>query len=253
MDRLFENYVRSHPTAVFTSNFPLRPFINSATDLDYENPNPHYYTTIGDMAKNVACNGYVYAPPSCPDVWTLSKRTIPLGGTSGGGMPFSLKEAGTITPNTDNLAKEFVEKKKTPYILFQDVVCTENSYEVDLFLSDAKSEIPRHDKNPGYIGRLFRFGMGIPPQTGSNPKGSQFEKSPNGGPSSDIGYTNRCQKRSVTRVVEVEGACVEKIRDVGFKQIVRELCNAESELRIVPEVEWRMWKGFTGELIWMAE
>ncbi len=63
---------------------------------------------------------------------------------------------------------------------------------------------------------------------------------------------NRCQKRVVTRVVEVDGGCAGKINDVGFKQVVRELATADTEERVVPETEWRNWKGFLGELIWMV-
>jgi hypothetical protein len=252
MDRLFEQYLRSNPTAFFTSNFPLRPFIHGAMDVDYNSPNPHSYTTIGDMAKNVACNGYIYAPPACPDVWLPVKKPLPLHATSGGGIPFSLKEVAGTTQTSENLAKDSIAREKKPYILFQNVVCTERSYEIDLFLRNAKSEIPDHVKNPGYIGRLFRFGMGVPPLSGSCPEGSQSVKSPKWGQSNAGGNMNRCQKRSVTRVVEVEGGCAGKVNDVGFKQVVRELGTADAEGRVVPEMEWRKWKGFVGELIWMV-
>jgi hypothetical protein len=78
MDRLIDQYLCANPTAVFTSNVPLRPFVNGATELDYSNPNPWTYTTIGDMAKNTACNGYLYARPACPDVWTPDRVPSPV-------------------------------------------------------------------------------------------------------------------------------------------------------------------------------
>jgi hypothetical protein len=38
MDRLFEHYLRSYPNTRVTAAFPLKPFTNKATDLDYTNP-----------------------------------------------------------------------------------------------------------------------------------------------------------------------------------------------------------------------
>jgi len=200
------------------------------------------------MAKNIACNGYIYAPPACPDVWLPAKKAMPLHASSGGGIPFSLKEVAGTAQSNEKPVKDAITSEKKPYILFQNVVCTERSYEIDLFLRNAKSEIPDHVKNPEYIGRLFRFGMGVPPLSS---EGSQNAKSLTGGQSNAGGNMNRCQKRFVTRVVEVDGGCAGKINDVGFKQVVRELGTADTKNRVVPEMEWRNWKGFVGELIWM--
>jgi hypothetical protein len=44
---------------------------------------------------------------------------------------------------------------------------------------------------------------------------------------------------------------VERVSDVGYKQVVKYLKTAETKEKIVPEVEWRQRKGFVGELIWM--
>lgn len=204
------------------------------------------------MAKNVACNGYIYAPPASPDAWLPAKKTIPLHATSGGGIPFSLKEVAGTSQGSKALGKDFTSKEKKSYILFQNVVCTERSYEIDLFLGDAKSEIPDYIKNPAYIGRLFRFGMGVPPPSSSAPESSQGVNSPRGGQLNAGGNMNRCQKRPVTRVVEVEGDCAGKIKDVGFKQVVKELGTADTEGRVVPEAQWRKLTGLVGELIWMV-
>jgi hypothetical protein len=203
------------------------------------------------MTKNIASNGYIYALPVCPDIWLPAKKTIPPHATSGGGIPFSLKEAGT-SRSIETLEKDSIGKAKKPFILFQNVLCTEQSYEIDLFLSNAKTDIPDYIKNPGYIGRLFRFGMGILPPNSLGLESSQSTKGmKEGRQSSARGNMNRCQKRSVTRAVEVKGDCVSNVNNVGFRQVVRELETADTKERIVPEPEWKEWQGFEGKLIWM--
>jgi hypothetical protein len=91
MDRLIDHYLCSNSTLSFTSNVPLRPFINGGTEVDYANTNPWAYATIGDMAKNTACNGYVYVPPACPDLWTSDQAILPM--SSGCRASSVLKEA----------------------------------------------------------------------------------------------------------------------------------------------------------------
>ncbi|SPO00290.1 uncharacterized protein DNG_03135 [Cephalotrichum gorgonifer] len=97
MDRLAGTFIDAHPENQFTSNFPLQPFINSCTDLSYNDPRLWRYTTIGDVAKDTRSLGYMYGAPAGPDAFTLPSaaergRLVPQ---ASGGRAMN-KPAGTL-------------------------------------------------------------------------------------------------------------------------------------------------------------
>jgi Common central domain of tyrosinase len=232
MDRLFEHYLRSNPGSRVTADFPLRPFVNRATGLDYVNPTPWAYTTTGDMAKSTAALGYVYAPPASPDVFELPKPISRIPKASGG-VTMNLVSVPTPSPAINTLQNAKKADNLKPFILFEDVVCTEKSYEIDIFLKGAESQAPDPVNNPDFVGRLFRLGMGKPP-LGTEPKNM-----------------SRCLKESVTRVIDA-GAAAGKINGTGWFQTVKELDGSE-EGRMMEEYEWKGKRGFEGKLVWVAK
>ncbi|KAE8395494.1 hypothetical protein BDV23DRAFT_178545 [Aspergillus alliaceus] len=71
MDRISEMSIRTGRARQFSSNFPLRQFVDSAAAVFYDDPREYRYTTLGDMAKPIQAMQYVYArqrPTSCPSL-----------------------------------------------------------------------------------------------------------------------------------------------------------------------------------------
>jgi hypothetical protein len=172
--------------------------------------------------------GYAYAPPASPDVFKLpdpSSRTPQAsGGVSMSLVSFSTKEV---------VAKENIKKAKKlkPSILFEDVVCTQKSYEIDIFLRNPDSEDPDLENNPDFVGRLFRYGMGEPPA------------------GVELKNRSRCMKESVTRVVDADDKAG-SIGNRGWYQTVKEIDGSPGG-RLMAEEEWKKMRGFTGRLVWM--
>lgn len=128
IDRVFEQWRAAHPTAEFTAEFPLRPFVGPrAETLNLDDPDGSTLTTIGDMFAPASKLGFVYGPSD--DV------TLP---ESGDEQPGHL------------------------YVLFPGVRCTHDSYLIDVFLDlDAPTSDDAWATNPHYVGRMSRIGMGI--------------------------------------------------------------------------------------------
>lgn len=143
IDRIFEQWIRAHPAALFTANFPLHPFRgNAAQDIELDDPRRFVYTTIGDMAKDSRSIGFDYAAPVSPDfVDTASARfrTLPSDAAAAQGA----------------------------YVLFTGIRCTMDSYSVDVF-ANQNNAAPNDATvdNPHYIGRLTRIGMGLVDERG---------------------------------------------------------------------------------------
>lgn len=129
IDRIFEEWKRTHPTATFTAGFPLRPFLGStAQRVDFADERAYVYTTIGDMARDSRAIGFDYEPPKIPDVTSLAPD-----------------------PWLAYL-----------YVLFTEVKCTQDSYTIDVFLNLADPQPADITNKPEhYIGRMTRLGMGI--------------------------------------------------------------------------------------------
>ncbi|KEF57336.1 uncharacterized protein A1O9_05253 [Exophiala aquamarina CBS 119918] len=233
MDRLFEHYLRSNPGTKVTAEFPLRPFVDQAHALDLVNPNAWAYTTTGDVAKPTAALGYVYAPPASPDVFELPKPRSKVAKASGGGTLTLLSTPKKQTGGSANAPQAGKAKQLKPCVVFENVGCTEASYEIDIFLNGTKSQLSDPVNNPDFIGRIFRMGMG------RSLAGVELKNK------------GRCLKETVTRVIDA-GAVVDKIKERGWFQVVREL-DGSSEGRLMPEHEWKAKKGFKGKLLWIAK
>lgn len=224
MDRLFEVYLHANPDTKFTAGFPLKPFTKNAEGLNYTSPNAWVYSSLGEMAQESITVGYVYATPTQPDIFAPARTNSVHRST--GGIPMTL----TSLSNESNSRGPSSATNPTPFIVFRDVVCTEESYQIDVFLKGANSTSPDPVNNLDYVGGLYRMGMGIP----------------HGG--AELRNKQRCRKESVLRVIEADHVA-DKIEN-GFFQVVYKV--AASGKTRVPEQEWREMKGFTGELAWIV-
>jgi hypothetical protein len=132
IDRVFEEWRRGRPAAMFTATFPLRPFVGSdAAGVDYTDPEAYDYTTIGDMARDCRALGYDYARSHVPDV-----------------QPPAATAAVAASPL---------------YVVFGNVRCIQDTYTIDVFLDlpGATPEDKHNENERHYVGRLTRLGMGI--------------------------------------------------------------------------------------------
>lgn len=192
--------------------------------MDFTNPDIRLNATIGEMVASSISQGYLYAPPACPDVFSIPKLTrVP---DSNGGNPLSVVSKASL----DKAKVAPSIKVRKPIIVFHEVACVDESYEIDVFLRGAKSRDPNPITNPDFIGRLFRLGMGI----------AQGR--------SEAANRSRCRKSTVSRVMEVE-QFADRIEG-GFYQVVKRL--GVDGPREVPEDEWKAMAGFTGRLLWVS-
>ena len=114
---------------------------------------------------------------------------------------------------------------KTPYVLFQGVKCTTESYTIDVYIDCPEASRQASVSNKHYVGRLTRMGMGVSASKG------------------------RCIKKGVTRALNAAGAaeCL-RIRDDAepvLSQVVTNIKTGET----VPEEVYKRWDGFVGKLI----
>ncbi|KAG0637310.1 hypothetical protein HOY80DRAFT_1084619 [Tuber brumale] len=134
VDRIFEQYIHDHQDATFSSIFPLQPFTGARADKTSPgDPCKHNYTIIGDMTKTSLALGHPIAPPvhqDCPPKIVLYGGEGPTSGS------------------------------KTPYVLFEGVKCTTESYTVDVYIDCPETSRLSSASNKHYIGRLTRMGMG---------------------------------------------------------------------------------------------
>ena len=233
MDRIVEMYLRAQPTQALTANTPLQPFINNGRDLAYSDPRLYLYTSTGDMAKDTKALQYLYAPPFSPDYFPLSKDwsgVKPTGGTS------LATSAETDAPNANWTKASPAESKTThgttgkssphPYVIFPNISCTKDSFQIDVFVKGAASHAADQKLNPDFIGRMTRLGMG--------PCQNKNEK--------------RCDKSAVTRMLDA-GCVIERLMKIReIEQVVTDLCSG----KLVETEEWKGWEGFTGKLVWSS-
>ncbi|QTF90883.1 tyrosinase family protein [Halomonas sp. BM-2019] len=202
IDRLLETWLRAHPAAIYTAGYPLQPFIGAGVDaLSLTDPRPWRYTAIGDLARDSRRLGYDYGPPRFPDVAGETVRAVVA--ASG--------------------------EARALYVLFEGVRCTQESYQIDVFL-DRPDAVPADadPDNPHYVGRLSRIGMGVRDDKG------------------------RCVRRGVTRVLNATAAA----RRLGLKPqdpvtvdlVVTELPSGA----VVPSETYRALPGFNPEARWGA-
>lgn len=143
IDRIFEMWLRSHPTATFTAGFPLHPFAGARAErIEFTDRRRFAYTTIGHMAQDSRALGYDFAPPVDPDFGVVV-TACPSGRTA------------TVCLSAAEPAEEEL------LVVFDDVRCNFASFAIDVFL-DQQAATPADAAvdNPHYVGRLARIGMG---------------------------------------------------------------------------------------------
>lgn len=150
-----------------------------------------------------------------------------------GGVTMNLVSVPTPSPAINTLQNAKKADNFKPSILFEGVVCTEESYEIDIFLKGVKSQAPDPVNDPDFVSRLFRLGMCKPPLV------------------TELKNMSRYLKESVTRVIDA-GAAAGKINETGWFQTVKELDGSEGG-RMMDEYEWKGNSGFEGKLVWVAK
>ncbi|KAJ6189442.1 hypothetical protein N7519_004350 [Penicillium mononematosum] len=229
MDRIAEIYLRTGHGRHFSSNFPLRPFVDNASALAYDEPREYRYTTLGDMAKPTQAMRYLYGSPKSPDFFFISED-LRSAAVSTGGMAVSMsaeKQMNGLKPETE---LGVYRPGHTPYVVFCGISCLQETYVIDVFISQACNLEPV-PKNGDYIGRVTRLGMG---------KGR--------GERSGIRNPQRCQKTPITRILDATDFA-EDLHQKGIIQTVTELHTG----RRVDESEWRKMPGFEGKIIWLSK
>lgn len=138
IDRIFEIWLRAHPAALYTANFPLHPFGGpGAQRFEFDDPRTFVYTTIGDLSKDSRALGFDFGPTVAPDFTLPAAHRLP--------------GAGNADAQTEGL-----------YVLFNGVRCTHDSYTIDVFLNQPDGAAPdASPDNPHYVGRFTRIGMGM--------------------------------------------------------------------------------------------
>lgn len=236
MDRLAGIFMDANPENQFTSRFPLQPFINNGTDIDYDDPRRWRYTTIGDMAKDTRVLGYMYGEPASPDFSTPKTaeekgicRAVPSGGKAivlPIGLPGQDKNA-VVT----NSLKSPGKKELIPYVIFTEVGCTNSSFRIDVFTVGATSTVPDAVGNPDFIGQVTRLGMG---------QGKDGSGPPN---------TSRCRKPTATRVLPAG-----KFKDRLSKGDVLQIIVTDLETgKQLDEGEYKQMSGFKPQLVWLPD
>ncbi|KAJ5268192.1 hypothetical protein N7524_005651 [Penicillium chrysogenum] len=228
MDRIAEIYLRTGHGRRFSSNFPLRPFVDNASTLAYDESREYRYTTLGDMAKPTRAMRYLYDPPKSPDFFI--SEDLRSAAISTGGMAVSMsaeKQTNGLKPETE---LRVYRPGHTPYVVFCGISCLQETYVIDVFVSQA-CDLEPVPKNGDYVGRVTRLGMG---------KGR--------GEKSGIRNPQRCQKTPITRILDATDFA-EDLHQKGIIQIVTELHTG----RRVDESEWRKMPGFEGKIIWLSK
>jgi Common central domain of tyrosinase len=155
IDRMFEIWLRGHPAATVTGNYPLHPFAGTRAErLEFTDPRRFVYTAIGDLAKDCRALGYDYGDPVDPD---LSGPYGHRGGADVGTSPPS-----GSAPVMRSLATSVQAQPGDELLVcFDGVRCTYDSYAIDVFLDQDDPRPADIDAtNPHYVGRLSRIGMG---------------------------------------------------------------------------------------------
>ncbi|KAK1449340.1 hypothetical protein CMEL01_08655 [Colletotrichum melonis] len=210
MDRLAGVFMDANPENQFTSRFPLQPFINNGTSVNYDDTRRWHYTTIGDMAKDTRALGYMYGEPASSDfstIKTAEEKGIRSAVSSGGqaivlpcGLPGKKKDSFDIDSPDSSGSKRLV-----PYVVFTEVGCTVSSYRIDIFTPKTSSTCSDAMGNHGFIGQVTRLGMG---------RGREDSGPPNKG---------RCRKPSATRVLPAESFQDQLSRGDKLRIIVTDL------------------------------
>jgi tyrosinase len=240
--------------------------MDGGINISYDDPRLWKYTTIGDMAKDTRCLGYVYGLPVCADLPTprsAAQRGI-LRPKPGGGAAITLpaaiidkdpktKVAQSDRPINDNevLKKNDLNENmtksdgsmcksregKVPYVVFANVGCTTSSYRIDVFTADAK-DLTASLSNNDYIGEVTRIGMG---------KGV-----PGMGDPSQHGK-RACRQPNATRVLSAKNVWAKRAPEQEEMKDVQIVVTDLDTWKKVEGVDIEKLPGFVPQVVWLPE
>ncbi|KAF2259586.1 Di-copper centre-containing protein, partial [Lojkania enalia] len=220
-DRIVAAWQSQHPNQTYSSNFPLRPFTDGAKVLSYEESRQYMFTTLGDMAKDTRTMGYIYAPPASPDAAPLRTQAFGPKAVSQGGH--AVVTSAKLMAAKGVKVKGDVESVKVPYVVFEDVRCTTESYQINVYLDEGSEAT--------FIGQSTRLGMGQGDIRNGGLKNRQ-----------------RCEKSTITRAIEVKQFAKQLEEDGG--RIRLEVRNLSTGNKVSEEEAARL-KGFQARVVWM--
>jgi tyrosinase len=218
IDRMLEVWIRAHPTTQYSAKTLLQPFLGAdARAVNFATPDASRYTSIGAMALDSRRIGYDYGPP-------VAKQF--QGGPNGG------EGKGTrAAPNGAGARPASPEGERSdlsgPWVVFDGVRCTHDSYLIDVFLDqpDAEAEDARAD-NPHFVGRFSRIGMGIEDDKG------------------------RCIQVGVSRALNAaHTAAALGLASQDDPKLSVIVTHIDGD-RVLPRLEYARLPGFVPELVW---
>lgn len=215
IDRMLEVWVRAHPGAQYTTQTPIQPFVGPlAKEVDFATDEIWRYTTMGQLAQDSRRLGYDYGPPA--------------------GAQFTgddVQNAGSATPQapSGDQATQAGEAQVAggPWVAFDGVRCTQDSYAIDVFLNKPDADLGDVDPQcPEYVGRFTRIGMGIEDDKG------------------------RCIKHGVTRVLNARHVAARVGIATGEMPQVTTLVTRLVDGSRLSEAEVAQLPGFEAQFIW---
>jgi tyrosinase len=165
IDRMLEVWIRNHPGAQFTTQTPLQPFLGAgATDVSYSSADHWRYTSIGEMAQDSRRIGYDYGEPVAKQfTGDAARKKSPTAVKAKPSKPGKMaKEAGVSADPFVATRAEAKIMDDGPWVVFDDVRCTHDSYLIDVFINQADATPNDATScNMHYVGRFSRIGMGL--------------------------------------------------------------------------------------------
>ncbi|EPS43761.1 hypothetical protein H072_2247 [Dactylellina haptotyla CBS 200.50] len=238
MDRVFEMWIRDHPNAKYTYNFPLRPFVGAHANnitISEGDPRAWIHTTLGDMARDCKKLGYIFMPPRVPDLKIGTKDQL---SALGGAKEMVLLGAPPPSDVSADSATETQRGHQKAYVVFDGVRCTDETFVIDVFLKAKStaaltgSQLASNLTNPYFVGTSTRIGMGD--AVSADSKGQ------------------RCIKQGVERPLlvtlipaEIEHLSVEEV------EVVLKVTNLTQGVEVAKDVYSKI-SGFTGKFCWDA-
>ena len=228
IDRMLEVWIRAHPAEQYTSQTPLQPFVGAlATGVDYATDKKWRYTTLGQMAQDSRVLGYDYGKPVAKQ---FGEESIKNTANSSDGVTPSdpqVSAASTVGGTVTNNAAKDAAIDNGPWVAFDGVRCTQDSYYIDVFLNKPEATIDEVGPDcPNYVGRFSRIGMGIEDDKG------------------------RCIRKGVSRLLSARRA-VENLNlcasdEASLALVVTHIDSG----RTLSEEESSLLPGFDAEVIW---
>jgi len=230
IDRMLEVWIRNHPGAQFTTQTPLQPFLGAgATDVSYSSADHWRYTSIGEMAQDSRRIGYDYGEPLAKQfTGDAARKKSPTAVKAKPSKPGKMaKEAGVSADPFVATRAEAKIMDDGPWVVFDDVRCTHDSYLIDVFINQADATPNDATScNMHYVGRFSRIGMGLVDDKG------------------------RCVTQGVSRVLNAGPTIYSlDLRPEDKPQISLVVTHLDTG-RVVTADEYKALPGFIPQLVW---